>query len=98
MVTHDPRVARAGDRILRIGDGVILEGVESIEALHGVADYESFLTMRITEVKSDMASLEAEFRSGHISSDTFAQRHNALNDSFEVLKAEIQRLGSLSSK
>jgi len=98
MVTHDSRVARAGDRILRIGDGVILEGVESIEALHGVADYESFLTMRITEVKSDMASLEAEFRSGHISSDTFAQRHNALNDSFEVLKAEIQRLGSLSSK
>ena len=41
MATHDPRVARAGDRILRIGDGVIVEDVESIESHHGIENYEA---------------------------------------------------------
>jgi len=98
MATHDPRVARACDRILRIGDGVIVEDVESIEALHNVEDYESFIRMRVAEVRRDMDSLETEFKSGHVSSDIFAQRHHVLRDSLEVLEAEIQRLGSLMSK
>jgi putative ABC transport system ATP-binding protein len=98
MATHDPRVARAGERILRIGDGVIVEDVESIESLHGVEDYESFIRMRVAEVKRDEASLESEFKSGHVSSDVFAKRHRVLSDNLEVLEAEIQRLGSLMTK
>jgi putative ABC transport system ATP-binding protein len=98
MATHDPRVARAGDRILRIGDGVIVEDVKSIESLHGVEAYESFIRMRAAEVKRDMVSLESEFKSGQVSTDTFAQRHRVLLDNIEVLEAEIQRLGSLMTK
>ena len=98
MATHDPRVARAGDRILRIGDGVIIEDVESIESHHGIENYEAYIRIRVNEIKGEVSSVESEFKTGRVSTDMFARRHKLLKEHLEVLEEEIQRLGSLSTK
>lgn len=98
MATHDPRVARAGDRILRIGDGVIVEDVESIESHHGIENYEAHIRMRVNEIKGDVTSLESEFKTCLVSTEIFAKRHKLLKEHLEVLEEEIQRLGSLTTK
>jgi len=98
MATHDPKVARAGDRILRIGDGVIIEDVKSIESHRGIENYEAYIRIRVNEIKEEASSLGSEFKTGRISTDIFARRHKLLKEHLEVLEEEIQRLGSLSTK
>jgi len=94
MVTHDPRVARAASRILRIQDGVIATDVApSEEAAPTQASYTDMLKARITNIDRQLTSLDAEFRKNLISSDQFVERQTSLKKTREVLLDELHRLG-----
>jgi len=94
MVTHDPTVARAADRILRIQDGVIKTDVAPAEV--GVArgvDYADMLRGRITEIDTQLEQLEESFRRGAVSGDEYADRQTRLKQTRSVLREELHRLG-----
>jgi len=94
MVTHDPRVARAAGRILRIQDGIISTDVApSEEAAPTQASYTDMLRARITSIDGQLAELDAEFRRGAVSSDEFLERMTAIKKTREVLREELHRLG-----
>jgi putative ABC transport system ATP-binding protein len=94
MVTHDPRVARAANRILRIQDGVIATDVApSEEAVSTQTSYTDMLKARITNIDGQLGSLDAEFRRNLISSDQFVERQTSLKKTREVLLEELHRLG-----
>ena len=94
MVTHDPRVARAASRILRIQDGVIATDVApSAEAAPTQTSYTDMLKARITNIDLQLTSLDAEFRKNLISSDQFVERQTSLKKTREVLLDELHRLG-----
>jgi putative ABC transport system ATP-binding protein len=94
MVTHDPRVARAASRILRIQDGVIATDVApSEEAAPTQTSYTDMLKARITNIDGQLTSLDTEFRKNLISSDQFVERQTSLKKTREVLLDELHRLG-----
>ena len=94
MVTHDPRVARAASRILRIQDGEIATDVApSAEAAPTQTSYTDMLKARITNIDLQLTSLDAEFRKNLISSDQFVERQTSLKKTREVLLDELHRLG-----
>jgi energy-coupling factor transporter ATP-binding protein EcfA2 len=70
MVTHDPAVSRAADRVLRIQDGVIMRDTapvrEGVEALASCAD---MLRGRRDEFDAQRTRLEAEFKEGGMTGD-----------------------------
>jgi putative ABC transport system ATP-binding protein len=94
MVTHDPRVARAASRLLRIQDGVIATDVApSEEAAPTQTSYTDMLKTRLASIDSQLVNLDAEFRKGVITSDQFVERQTALKKTREVLGEELHRLG-----
>ncbi len=94
MVTHDPRVARAASRILRIQDGILATDVApSEEAAPTQANYTDMLKARITNIDSQLLALDAEFRKGVITSDQFVERQTGLKRTRDVLGDELHRLG-----
>ena len=94
MVTHDPRVARAASRILRIQDGIIATDVTpSEEAAPTQANYTDMLKTRITSIDAQLADLDREFRKGLISSDQFVVGQTNLKKTRDVLGEELHRLG-----
>jgi putative ABC transport system ATP-binding protein len=94
MVTHDPRVARAASRLLRIQDGVLATDVApGEEAAPTQANYTDMLKARLTNLDSQLVSLDAEFRRGVITSDQFVERQTSLKRTREVLGDELHRLG-----
>ena len=94
MVTHDPRVARAASRILRIQDGVIATDVApSEEAAPTQTSYTDMLKARLTSIDGQIVNLDSEFRKGLISSDQFVERQTNLKKTRDVLGEELHRLG-----
>ncbi len=94
MVTHDPRVARAASRILRIQDGVIATDVApSEEVAPTQANYTDMLKTRIANIEAQLVSIDQEFRKGLISSDQFVERQTNLKRTKDVLGEELHRLG-----
>jgi len=94
MVTHDPRVARAASRLLRIQDGVIATDVApSEEAAPTQTNYTDMLKTRLSSIDVQLVSLDAEFRKGVITSDQFVERQTALKRTRDVLGEELHRLG-----
>lgn len=94
MVTHDPRVARAASRLLRIQDGVLVTDVApGEEAAPTQANYTDMLKARLTSIDSQLVSLDAEFRKGVITSDQFVDRQIGLKRTRDVLGDELHRLG-----
>lgn len=86
MVTHDPRVARAASRILRIQDGVIATDVApSEEAAPTQTSYTDMLKARLTSIDAQLLGLDSEFRKGLITSDQFVERQTSLKKTWEVL-------------
>jgi len=94
MVTHDPAVARAADRILRIQDGVIKTAVEPVGAeVTGPAAYSEMLRGRIAEIDSQLARLDTGFRGGKMTGDEYVERQTRLRRTRSVLAEELHRLG-----
>lgn len=94
MVTHDPAVARAADRILRIEDGVIKTEVEPVGVeVAGPATYAEVLRGRIAEIDTQQAKLDEVFRQGEMTGDEYVERQTRLKQTRTVLVEELHRLG-----
>jgi putative ABC transport system ATP-binding protein len=94
MVTHDPAVSRAADRILRIQDGVVTTDVAPLrEGVEAPASYADMLRGRIAEIDSQLVGLDDRFRGGEMTGDTYVERQTGLKRTRAVLIEELHRLG-----
>jgi len=95
MVTHDPSVARAADRILRIEDGVIkaaLTPTQIVEPSTAVS-YADQLRSRIADIDAELRRLDEDFRSGKITGDEYTERRQRLKQTRAGLEDELHRMG-----
>jgi putative ABC transport system ATP-binding protein len=95
MVTHDPSVARATDRILRIEDGVIKMALTPSEAIaeEKAVSYIDQLRGRIVEVQSQLNQLDRDFKAGSITGDDYVAKRQSLKQLEASLREELQRMG-----
>jgi putative ABC transport system ATP-binding protein len=95
MVTHDPSVARATDRILRIEDGVIKMALAPTEVIaeEKAVSYVDQLRARIKEIDTQMKQLDMDFKAGKISGDDYMEKRQSLKQTKESLREELHRMG-----
>ena len=95
MVTHDPSVARAADRILRIEDGVIKMALTPSEVIveEKATSYIDQLRARIKEIDAQLQELDENFRNGKISGDEYVERRQNLKQTRDSLQEELHRMG-----
>ena len=95
MVTHDPSVARAADRILRIEDGVIKMALTPSEVIveEKAVSYIDQLRARIAEIDAQLQQLDEDFKAGKISGDEYVQKRQSLKQMKDSLKEELHRMG-----
>jgi putative ABC transport system ATP-binding protein len=95
MVTHDPSVARASSRILRIEDGLIKTSLAPSEVIvrEKATSYVDQLRDRITEINNELDQSDREFRSEKISGDDYVTKRQSLKNVRDSLKDELSRMG-----
>lgn len=95
MVTHDPSVARAADRILRIEDGVIKMALTPSEVMvkEETVSYVDQLRARISEINVQLEQLDRDFRSERIGGDEYVQKRQSLKQIKDSLREELSRMG-----
>lgn len=95
MVTHDPSMARATDRILRIEDGVIKMALAPTEVIaeEKALSYIDQLRARVIEIDAQLIQLDKDFKDGKLSSDEFVQKRQSLKQIKESLREELGRMG-----
>ncbi len=95
MVTHDPSVARATDRILRIEDGVIKMALTPSEAIaeEKAVSYIDQLRGRMVEVQAQLNQLDRDFKAGSITGDDYVVKRQSLKQLETSLREELQRMG-----
>jgi len=95
MVTHDPSVARAADRILRIEDGIIKMALTPTEAIaeEKAVSYVDQLRARITEIDSELLQLDEDFKTGKIGGDEYVEKRQSLKQIRDSLREELHRMG-----
>ncbi len=100
MVTHDPTVARASNRILRIEDGVIKTALTPSEVIgakdtgraHAVS-YTDQIKARIIEINTQLEQLDKDFKCDKCNGDDYMQRRLTLKNIRDSLKEELSRMG-----
>lgn len=96
LVTHDPKVARTSNRILRIQDGLISGSY--LPSGFGVGmeatDYVEHLKLRIEEVQQQLQALDESFQRGKLTGSRYAKSRQQLETLLAVLKDEIHRSGT----
>jgi putative ABC transport system ATP-binding protein len=95
MVTHDPSVARASNRILRIEDGQIKTSLAPSEVIvkEKAVSYVDQLKARITEINLDLEQFDSDFKSDKINGDEYVQKRQSLKHIRDSLKEELSRMG-----
>jgi putative ABC transport system ATP-binding protein len=95
MVTHDPNVARQGERILRIEDGAIKAALTPAQTLEPTAaiSYVDQLKSRLTDIDTQMEKLDQDFRTDKISGDEYAEQRQRLKQTKAGLLDELHRMG-----
>jgi putative ABC transport system ATP-binding protein len=95
MVTHDPSVARASSRILRIEDGVIKTSLAPSEVIvrEKAVSYVDQLKARITEIIVELDQVDRDFKTDKISADDYVQKRQSLKQIRDSLKEELSRMG-----
>jgi ABC-type glutathione transport system ATPase component len=95
MVTHDPSVARATHRILRIEDGVIKTALAPSEVIveEKAVSYTDQLRARINEINEQLQQIDEDFKSSKITGDEYTEKRLKLKQTLESLKEELSRMG-----
>ena len=95
MVTHDPTVARAANRIFRIEDGVIKMVLTPSEVIaeEKAVSYIDQLRARIAEINAQLQQLDEDFKAGKIGGDEYVERRQSLKQMMDSLKEELHRMG-----
>jgi len=95
MVTHDPSVARATDKILRIEDGVIKMALTPTEVIaeEKAVSYIDQLRARIKEIDTQILQLDADFKNSKMGGDEYADRRQSLRQIKDSLRDELHRMG-----
>jgi len=95
MVTHDPSIARAAHRILRIEDGMIKATLTPDQVLEKVTavSYADQLRARLMDIDEQLKKLDEEFRVGKISGDEYVEQRQRLKQTKAGLEDELHRMG-----
>jgi ABC-type sulfate/molybdate transport systems ATPase subunit len=95
MVTHDPSVARASNRILRIEDGMIKTSLAPSEVIvkEKAVSYVDQLKARISEINVQLEQFDRDFRSEKLDGDEYVQKRQSLKHIKDSLKEELSRMG-----
>jgi putative ABC transport system ATP-binding protein len=95
MVTHDPSVARASGRILRIEDGIIKTALAPSEVIvhEKAVSYVDQVKARIIEINSQLEQFDSDFRSGRLGGDEYVEKRQSLKHIRDSLKEELSRMG-----
>lgn len=95
MVTHDPKVARVADRILKIEDGTIKAALTpaQIREEEAAVSYIDQLRARIADVDVQLTKLDEDFRASMISGDEYVEKRQSLKQTKISLTEELHRMG-----
>ncbi len=95
MVTHDPSVARAANRILRIEDGLIKMALSPSEVIvkEEAVSYVDQLKARIVEINGELDRLDQDFKMDKLNGDDYVQKRQSLKQIKDSLKEELSRMG-----
>jgi putative ABC transport system ATP-binding protein len=98
MVTHDPRVARVADRILRIEDGVIRMALSPSEVVveEKAGSYSDQLKARIEEINTHLLQLDKDFKADKITGDEYTETRTKLKQTLISLREELSRMGEVA--
>jgi len=95
MVTHDPKVARVADRILKIEDGTIKAALTPAQIVkeEGAISYVDQLRARIADIEAQLVKLDEDFKAGKISGDEYVEKRQNLKQTKTSLDEELHRMG-----
>lgn len=95
MVTHDPKVARVADRILKIEDGTIKAALTPAQIVkeEGAISYVDQLRARIADIEAQLVKLDEDFKTGKISGDEYVEKRQNLKQMKTSLDEELHRMG-----
>lgn len=98
MVTHDPTVARAADRILKIEDGVIKATLTPAQTMKEDSgdSYVNQLRARLDEIDVLLVKLDKDFKTGKIDGDEYVERRQVLKQTKISLTEELHRMGIIN--
>jgi putative ABC transport system ATP-binding protein len=98
MVTHDPTVARAADRILKIEDGVIKATLTPAQTMKEDSgdSYVNQLRARLDEIDLQLVKLDKDFKTGKIDGDEYVERRQVLKQTKVSLTEELHRMGIIN--
>ena len=97
LVTHNPLVAAASERILRIDDGVIKASYTPAEleadAEGRTVSYVDQMRQRIKKLKSELTDLDKKFKKGDVTGDEYVEERLRLKAAIRGLEDEVHRHG-----
>lgn len=97
MVTHDPIIARSADRILRLEDGLVTGEYAPAQladfAPKAEVSYVEEVQARIDALEGESATLEADFKAGKLTPESFIDKYNSVKETLKLLRDEVKRHG-----
>ena len=95
MVTHDPNVARAANRILKIEDGIIKAALTPAQIVkeEAAVSYVDQLKARIADIDAQLVKLDEDFKANKISGDEYVERRQNLKQTKTSFNEELHRMG-----
>jgi putative ABC transport system ATP-binding protein len=97
LVTHNPLVAAATERILRIDDGEIKAAYTPAEleadAEGRTVSYVDQMRQRIKKLKGELSDLDKKFKAGDVTGDEYVEERLRLKAAIQGLEDEVHRHG-----